>query len=177
MEEKFIEKFKKTLCGLLFPSFTKDYEITKHISECRLKHLKRLIDLCYLYESKKDIFYRKFRESITLDELKKNYIVDFTYTPEQIAKYILHDNILSGNANIDYNPAEINKKNLVRHISTSLSAKEMEMLSLMAYGFNSKELNVVFGMKHHMSMSVKIHRIRKKCVGKEPPSEDEADTL
>ena len=173
MEDGFIEKLKKMLCGLLFPSFTKDYQVIKQESESRLNHLKYLIQLCYLHESKKEIFYRKFKESISLEELKKIYIISFTYAPERIANYILYDNILSGNANIDYNPAEINKKILIERISTSFSEKEMEMLSLLAYGFNSKELNVIFGMKHHMSMSVKIHRIRKKCMGKNITGEDD----
>lgn len=173
MEEKFIEKLKKMLCGLLFPSFVKEYQQSKHISECRLNHLKYLIHLCYLHESKKEIFYRKFKESITIEELKKNYIVNFAYTPEQIANYILYNNILSGNANIDYDPAETSRKLLIERISGSLSDKEMEMLSLLASGFTPKELNVVFGMKHHMSISVKIHRIRKKCMGKNISSEDD----
>ena len=165
-EERFIEKLKKMLCSLLFPSFMKDYQRVKHISECRLNHLKFLMHSGYLYESKKEIFYRKFRESVTLEELKRNSIIDFTYSPEQIADYILHGNVLSGNANIDYNPAEISRKILVERISGSLSGKEMEMLSFLASGFTLKELNVIFGMKHHMSISVKIHRIRKKCMGK-----------
>ena len=49
------------------------------------------IHLYYLYESKKEIFYRKFRESITIEELKKNSIVNFTYVPEQIANLFYNE--------------------------------------------------------------------------------------
>lgn len=166
MEKTFGGKTSDLLCRLLFPSFFKDYKQTKRISENRLNHLRYLIHSSYLYETKKEIFFRKFRESVTLDKLKENGLIHFSCLPAQIADYILHDNILSDRANINYNPAKIDKKELVKHISASLSTKDMEILSLIASGFDAKELHVVLDMKHQMSISVKIHRIRKKCMGK-----------
>ena len=128
--------------------------------------MRRLIYFSYLHESRKEIFYRKFRESVTLKELKKSQIINFTSTPEEIAEYITHYDALSGKTNLDYNPAEIDKEELIRHISERLSPQEMEMISLLAHGFTISELNVIFEMKHHQSIHVKIHRIRKKCMGK-----------
>ena len=165
--KKLIHKYKISLCKLLFPSVIRNYQQIEYVSECRLKYLRHLIDLCYLYESRNEIFYKKFRESIKLNEIKKNCIINFMYTPEQIAEYIIHLSVLSGNTNINYDPTEIDKINLIRHISDRLSPQEMEIISLLAHGFTAKELNVIFGLKHHQSINVKIHRIRKKCFGKQ----------
>ena len=166
MKGRFTQKLKWELCRLLFPSFVKKYQLAEHISTGRLRYLRHLIDLYYLHESRNEIFCRKFRESITLKELKKSHIVNFTYSPKQIAEYIISLDALSGNMNVSYNPAEIDMHDLIRNISERLSPEEMEVISLLADGFTLQELNVILGMKHNQSISVKIHRIRKKCLGK-----------
>ena len=165
MKEKFTRKLRWILCKLLFPSIVKEYLLVERISASRLKHLQHLINLCYLHESKKDVFYKKFRESVTFEELKK-HVINFIPTPEQIAEYIMYHEVLSDSTNIDYNPLEIGKEELVKYISQNLSPTEMETISLLAHGFSKKELNVIMGMKHQASINVKIHRIRKKCMGK-----------
>ena len=81
---------KEHLLQFLFPSFKKTHQSLERIAQNRLNHLKYLIYLSYLYESRKDIFFRKFRESVRLEELKKKSIVTFTYDPEQIADFILN---------------------------------------------------------------------------------------
>ncbi len=156
---------KEHLLQFLFPSFKKTHQSLERIAQNRLNHLKYLIYLSYLYESRKDIFFRKFRESVRLEELKKKSIVTFTYDPEQIADFILQKNLLADKANISYDPTKISKKILSKHIDNFLSAKDREILTLMACGFLEKELHVILEMKNPASIHVKLHRIRKKCLG------------
>ena len=166
MGEKLTRKLKIVLCRLLFPSVMSHYKVVEQISESRLKYLRYLIYLCYLYESRKAKFYDKFRESITLEGLRENNIVNFTCAPDHIAKYITDHNALSSNANVDYNPAKIEEEELIRRISDALSPEDRAIICLLAHGFTSQELSVIFKMKHYQSINVKIHRIRKKVCGK-----------
>ena len=170
MKKATTKALKKRLFQLLFPSFKKDYQSLECIAENRLNRLKHLIYLSYLYESRKDIFFRKFRESVRLEELKKKSIVTFTYDPKQIADFILQKNLLADKANISYDPTKISKNILTKHIDDFLSAKDREILTLMACGFLEKELHVILEMKNPASIHVKLHRIRKKCLGESLPS-------
>ena len=157
MKGKIIHKLKRKLCGLLFPSFVKKYQLIEYISANRLRHLRRFIDLYYMHGTRNEIFNKKFNESITLNNLKNSNIIDFAYSPEQIAEYIIDHNALSGNMNINYNPAKICKKDLIRHIAEEMSPRDKEIISLLAHGFTPQELHVILEMKHHNSINLTLH--------------------
>ncbi len=103
----------------------------------RLMFIRKLIDLAYSYGHDKELFYRKFVETIDLPTLKKHEIVE-------IGEHAL----------------DRDEKAVLRN--PRFSTKEVELRCLEKQGFNQREMSIILGMKNPGSIRVKLHRLHKK---------------
>ncbi len=53
------------------------YHKSERISQCRLKKIKEIIYYIYAHSSNKEMFYRKVYQSVNIDELRRQQILDF----------------------------------------------------------------------------------------------------
>ncbi len=98
----------------------------------RLALIRKLISLAHVYEHDKELFYKKFVETVDTSTLRKHEVIEMVGQDQN---------------------------NLP---TSSIEPKDVELFCLKEQGFTTEELCVIFGLKNPNSLYVKLHKLRKK---------------
>ncbi len=98
----------------------------------RLALIRKLISLAHVYEHDKELFYKKFVETVDTSTLRKHEVFEMVFP---------------------------NQNNLP---TSSIEQKDVELFCLKEQGFTTEELCVILGLKNPNSLYVKLHKLRKK---------------
>lgn len=115
----------------------------------RLEFIRKIAELAYMYGYNTDVFYRRICETMHLEELKKNSVMDFNF--------------------------EMGKHRFLKRMD-DLSMDDAEFYCLIKSGFTTRELSIILGHRNPKSIYVKKCRLMKKIKKQIPkdnnPQED-----
>lgn len=124
-EQNYVRRLKKVACQ-------------------RMLLIRRLIDLSYTYSANKDLFYRKFCETINISELQRLNIVD--------QEVVAYDNPGYFNCRADID---------------NLSFNDRYLWNLILEGYTPRELSIVYNHSNPHSIYVKRSRFMNRLGRKE----------
>lgn len=108
-----------------------------HLAEQRIRLLRRLLELAYVYGYDPALFLKRFREEMHINHLEC--------------------------CDVLYDEADRRQFDAMRSGRLPITEKDMAMCILLEKGFTAQEISVIYGTRDCNSIYVRHSRIRKKC--------------
>lgn len=118
---------------------SEEQKLPENMADRRLHLLRYLIDLSYTYKSDKDLFYKKFVETININELMKYWRIIDMSVPEELMR----------------NTSQAIEESCLR-------SKDIDLFRLLEAGFTPRELSIIYDLNNTHSIYVKCCRLRAK---------------